>query len=113
MIKYSVVHFESLVKSEILGYISETTLVYAVVVRPTGEENTFEGLALNFLITFFSRYYDKGSKIERQQHRAEFRRRLAIRVYSRLTIFFQPNFFYRLCLNKAFTESSLKLTEGA
>ena len=41
MIKYSVVHFESLVKSEILGYISETTLVYAVVVRPTGEENTF------------------------------------------------------------------------
>ena len=48
MIKYSVVHFESLVKSEILGYISETTLVYAVVVRPTGDENTFEGLALNF-----------------------------------------------------------------
>ena len=45
--------------------------------------------------TKVTRSKDKGNKIERQQHRAEFKRRLAIRF----TMLFQPNLFLPLSLN--------------
>lgn len=51
------------------------------------------GLNSHFSDEIFSRYCDKGSKIERQQHRAVFKRPLAIRFYSRFTMFLQRNLF--------------------